>query len=145
MRIAQQVPCVRRCPLCRHLHLSWGSPSGGLEGWGCHPSGGVREEGRATVPPLGSQLFQLLQVLYFLVFCFYGSKMLEETRESVLSLTLGEVSTGKKPERTKNRWSPRGGGISDSGTPCGGWKVGNSQTGMHADFPESMLGVMGRG
>lgn len=97
------------------------------------------------MPPLGSQLFQLLQVLYFLVFCFYGSKMLEETRESVLSLTLGEVSTGKKPERTKNRWSPRGGGISDSGTPCGGWKVGNSQTGMHADFPESMLGVMGRG
>ncbi|KAM7231985.1 hypothetical protein CapIbe_016746 [Capra ibex] len=30
-----------------------------------------------------------VQVLHFLVFCFYGNEMLEKTRESVLSLNSG--------------------------------------------------------
>ena len=48
-------------------------------------------------------------MLYFLVFCFYGSEMLGEMRESALSLTLGEVSMGEKPECTKEgQLEPKG-------------------------------------
>ena len=50
VRIVQQVPCVSRCPFCRHPHLSWGSPSVGLEGWGCHPSGVFGRRERPQCP-----------------------------------------------------------------------------------------------
>lgn len=51
VRVAQQVPCVRSCPFCRQLHLSWGSPSVGLEGWGRHPSGVFGRRERPQCPP----------------------------------------------------------------------------------------------
>ena len=94
-----------------------GLPLRGLGGVGTPSFGGVREEGRATVPPLGSRL------PYFLVFCFYGSKMLEETRESVLSLTLGEVSTAKSQSAQRTHGAQGEEAFQTLGPPSGGGEL----------------------
>lgn len=71
--------------------------------------------------------------------------MLEEMRESVPSLTLGEVSMGEKPVHKGRTAGAQGeGAFQTLGPPAGAGELVIPGL-AHADFPKSMLGVLGRG